>query len=160
MTKSAKIATITAVLLLAGAGVAYAFRKKKPVAAVKKLVGSIIWPDEIGGTQVTTEDGSTVLKQGSKNQYVEQLKDALNDIHKAVAYINGNCSMKWAYFNKLPTSSSGNILTPNDSFDSTTAQVAQFYLNRSEVELDYLNEIREKIAKWKKGNKCIYPLSV
>lgn len=148
MTKRTKIiiGVISGMAVIAGL---LSFTKKGK--QVRKKVAKLILPDSIITSDTT---GATSIKKGSNNQYVEQLQDLLNQLHSAVQYINGNCgSIKWGLF-------PGGTVAVSGSFDDKTAQMSQFYLNRQEVEIDYLNELREKIGKWKKGSKCIYPLSV
>lgn len=148
MTKKAKI-IIGVSVAVAGLVALLSFTKKGK--QVVKKVGKVVIPDSIITSDAT---GTTSIKAGSKSQYVEQLQDALNQVHSAVQYINGNCgTIKWGLF-------PGGTVPVTGSFDDKTAAMSQFYLNRQEVEIDYLNDLRSKIAKWKQGSKCIYPLSV
>lgn len=161
MTKTTKIVLIVSTLLLASAGAVFAFRKKKPVQKAIKKVGSIIWPEGLSDSEALTETGADHIAQGDKGRYVEQLQDALNEIHKASGYINKNCNVKWGYFSQLPTKSDGTILTVTGEFDANTANVSQFYLNRKEVDLEYLAMIKKKVAAYKAGSdKCVYPLGI
>lgn len=148
MTKKSKIILGVSLGLLAVVSLLSFTKKGKEI---KKNISKLIISDSIISSDTT---GATSIKKGSNNQYVEQLQDVLNQIHAAVQYINSNCgSIKWGLF------SSGTVPV-SGTFDDKTAQMSQFYLNRQEVEIDYLNEIRAKLAKWKQGSKCIYPLSV
>lgn len=153
MTKTSKIILVTCVLMVAGAGIAYAYsRRSKPG---KKLIGTISTEDP-----KITGNPDNVLAEGSKDsKNVTRLQAALNTIHKAAFYINKNCGgIKWAV---MPGSAfSGNIVNENGVFDEKTVAAAKFYLWREEVELDYLDMIMKKIAAWKKGDPCIHPLGI
>jgi hypothetical protein len=160
MTPKIKIVLITAGVLLVSTTAVFAFRKKKPVAKAIKKVGSIIWPEGADSSEPTTETGDTTIKLGSTGRYVEQLQNALNDIHKAALYMNKNCNMdKWATYPGPAVSSQGDILNVSGTFDANTQAATKFYLYRTEVDLDYLAMIKKKIDKQKANNDvCVYPL--
>lgn len=144
MTTGTKILIST----IAGIGIIslFAFRKKV-VPAVKK-VGKLFIADS---STTTADDG--ILKKGSTDeQHIEQLQAALNEIHNAAKYITASCNVWW------PINAAG-ILQENGVFDDRTATACQFYLNRKEVDLDYLNDIRNKLSAYRAGDKCKYPLS-
>ncbi len=146
MTKATKIIVITVGLL--GVASLFAFSAKARSSA-KKAVGKII---DIGDTSATTPSGGD-LAQGSEDiQHILQLQQMLNELHAAVQYINKNCSMSWALY-------PGNPLQVNGVFDMATEKMLQFYLNRQTIDLDYLNEIRNKLNQYQSGDKCKYPLS-
>lgn len=153
MTKTTKIILVTCVLMVAGAGIAYAYgRRKKPG---KNLTGTVL----VGGT-VVTDNPDNILAEGSKDsKNIIHLQAALNTVHKAAAYINKNCGgIKWAV---MPGSmSNGNIVNEDGTFDEKTTAASKFYLWRDEVDLPYLDMILKKIDAWKKGDKCVYPLGI
>lgn len=154
MTATTKKILILSGILLAAAGVVYALRKK-PV--VKKAIGKIL----VGSSEPTTDEGETSIKQGSSGRYVEQLQDFLNDLHKATAQIRQSCGTVWGYYTATPTKSNGDILTVTGDFDSKTAAVSQFYLNRQEIDLYDLARFKDKMSQWKTASdKCVYPLSM
>ena len=144
-----KIILITLVIIMASAGVAYAFSKRK----TKKDTGTV----DVGESSATSDSGD-ILKQGSNDiQHVTQLQEVLNAIHKAAWYINNTCSsIKWP----LLSGGNANVVNENGVFDSNTERVTKYYLARTEVDLDFLNMLRSKIDKYRKGDKCIYPLSI
>jgi len=146
-----KAILITCVILVAGAGVAYAFRNKKAIKGKKATLD--VGPVEIGQVDNT-------LRQGSEDeQHVTQLQEVLNVLHKAAKYINTNCGgIKWGYM--AGSNTDGSIVKENGVFDVKTANASQYYLNRREVELEYLDLIRKKVAKYKTGDKCVYPMAI
>lgn len=150
MKKGGKIAVITAALLLTGVA-AYALFKKPKAPPKKKLVTTVSTDNPV----IVDENFSGTLKPGSSGRYVEQLQQALNDLHNAVLYINKNCSMQWPSFGSY----GNNPLPVSGSYDAKTALASQFYLNRTEVDLDYLRMIQDKIDKYRAGDKCKHPLS-
>lgn len=154
MTKSAKIILITTGLLAVGAGVAYAYRKKK-VSATKPVLVTADNP------VTTTETGSDVLKAGSTDeQHVLQLQEVLNTLHQSARYINLNCGgIKWGYMTS-GNMADGKVVTENGKFDAKTKAAAKFYLNREEVDLWFLDLMRGKIAKYNKSDKCVYPMAI
>ncbi len=161
MTTTTKAVLITAGILLISATAVFAFRKKKPVSDAIKKVGSIVWPEGATESSALNEDGTDVMKSGTSGRYVEQLQGALNDLHKAAVYINNNCnSIKWAVFTKWQPTGDGNILPVTGTFDSKTAAVSQLYLNRQEVDLEFLELLKKKISAYKGGDKCVYPLGI
>jgi hypothetical protein len=122
--------------------------RKKVVATVKKA-GKVF-----AGSSATTIADADVLKRGSADeQHVTQLQEVLNGITDAVQHINENCKTSWG---RWP----GGKLAENGIFDTRTEQASQFYLNRIEVDLDYLNDLRAKMKAYRSGDKCIYPLSI
>lgn len=152
--KQATRIIIISVGVLALGGIAYAAtRKKKPV---KKLSGSV----SVGQGSSTSPDEEETLSQGSSDeQHVTQLQEVLNTLHRSANYINNNCGgIKWGYM--AGSLSGGNIVNENGVFDARTAKACQYYLNRTQVDLDYLQFIRDKIAKFRKGDQCVYPLAV
>lgn len=145
MTKGTKI--LIGVVATLGVTALFAFHKKSK--AVVKKVGKLV----IGDSSIGTPDNADLKKGSTDAQHVMQLQQALNQIHAAAQYINSKCGgIKWAVY-------PGGTLPVNGSFDSNTAAASQFYLNRQEVDLDYLNSIREKLSKYQAGDKCKYPLS-
>lgn len=146
MTKKKILITVT--LLLAAAGMAFALRKTK---AGKKLSGIL----QIGDTQPTEGDGDVIGKGSGNEQRVQQLQEAINAIHKAAIYINNNCGgIKWAVF-------PGGLLSANGVFDDKTEKAVQFYFGgRKNVDLWYLDMIRQKITAYEKGDKCVYPMAI
>ncbi len=153
MTKTGKIILITSSLVLATAAIAFAMRKKKP-APVKKRTGSVIVDDEIPGTV-----SGIALQQGSTDETnVLRLKEAINQYHQAVVFINNNCSgVKWPLFRVWKTDANGKLLPENILFDDNTEQVVQYYFNRKEVEIPFLNKLRLAMDSYRKGTKCIHP---
>lgn len=120
--------------------------------AIVKKAGSLL----IGDSSATTSDNSGILKAGSDDvQHIMQLQDVLNALTTSIQYINKNCGVDpWPVY-PLGT------LQVNGVFDASTSAASQFYLNRTEVDLDYLNQIRAKIAASNAGSdKCVYPLSI
>lgn len=153
MTKTTKIILTTCVLLVAGAGIAYAYsRRQKPG---KKLFGNI----SVGGVIVAGNPDNILLEGSKDTKNIKRLQVALNILHKSADYINKNCGgIKWAV---MPGSiSGGNIVNENGTFDDRTTAASKFYLYREEVELEYLDLIYKKIDAWKKGDKCLYPLGI
>lgn len=148
--KSGKAILITLVLVVAGTGIAYAFRTKKKQA----IKGSV----SIGDIEIGQEEG-VLKKQSTDEQHIMQLQEVLNALHQAAFYINNNCGgIKWGYMSgSLP---GGKIVNESGVFDDKTEQACKYYLNRTEVELWYLDFIRQKIDKYKSGNKCTYPLAI
>lgn len=148
MTRGVKILIGVAGLL----GITALFAFHKPAqTAVKKLVGKIPF---IGDTSPATPGDAPLMTGSADIQHIMQLQQALNDIHTAAVNINKNCkTISWGV-------NPGGILQVNGVFDDKTATAAQFYLNREQVDLDYLDMVRTKIDKWRQGDPCIYPLSV
>jgi hypothetical protein len=146
-----KVILITCILCVAGAGVAYAFGRRKIKAPVKKKV-SVTAGDNTAGT----DEGDTLRKGSADVQHVTQLQEALNALHQAAIYINGHCAtIKW------PTKGTGStVVSENGKFDDATAAATKFYLNREEVDLDYLELIKKKIAAYKAGRLCEYPMGI
>lgn len=141
MTTGTKILIGTSLII--GIASLFAFRKK-----ISKQWGKIFIPDSSGVTDI-----GDMLRKGSKDeQHVDQLQNILNEIHAAAKYINSKCGITWGVF-------PGDALRPDGVFDDKTERMLQFYLNRKEIDLEYLNEIRSKLAAYQKGDKCKYPLS-
>lgn len=133
--------------VLAAAGLLLAFTKKGK--KITKKVGKLVLPDSF----TSTPEGESLKKGSADEQHVMQLQQVLNSIHAAAQYINKTCgTMQWGVF-------PGGLADVSGTFDDKTAQMSQFYLNRQEVDLDYLDEVREKIRKYNAGDKCKYPLS-
>lgn len=147
MTKNIKIALI-GVGTVTGIALLLAFTKKGK--QVVKKVGSLIIPD----SSATTDAGGVLRAGSSDMQHVMELQQALNDLTTITTWINTNCGIQWGVW-------PSGLIDISGVFDTRTASVAQFYLNRTEVDLDYLNEIRAKISAYNAGsNKCYYPLSI
>lgn len=141
---------IAAVILVAGAGIAYVIsrRKKQKTFAAHVEVNS----DPIAG--------EAVIKPGSIDQInVVRLQEILNAFHAASIYANTHCSgVKWPEFKKWPLNQFGKIIAENGNYDDKTKQVAQYYLNQSEVSLSFLNQLRTAVDSYRKGDKCKHPI--
>lgn len=146
MTTGTKILIGTVAAL--GIAALFAFSKKTRTTA-KKVVGRIA---DIGDSMTSTPDAMDLQKGSGDVQHILQLQQLLNELHDAVKYINSKCGTPWlTYPGKMPGVSG--------VFDDATEKAMQFYLGRATIDLEYLNAIREKIAKYEAGNKCKYPLS-
>lgn len=145
MTTGTKIVIGTAAVL--GITALFAFNKKSK-AAVKKFFGTIV----AGVSSSDTPDDADLQLGSGDVQHVLQLQGFLNELHTAVKHINGKCGITWPVY-------TGTMPGVSGVFDNATESAMTFYLGRKTIDLDYLNMIRTKMAKYQAGDKCKYPLS-